>query len=67
GAMKEARSVFLERRWDEAEQMFQRLAEMRVPEFDPTKTATNYLKRIAEHRISPPPDDWEGAFLASEK
>ena len=43
------------------------VAEMRVPEFNPAKVATNYLTRIADYRNSPPPDDWAGAFVASEK
>jgi adenylate cyclase len=67
GVLKEARAAFLDRRWDEAEKAFQRLAEAQVPEFDPAKVAANYLARIAEHRIFPPPDDWVGAFVASEK
>jgi adenylate cyclase len=65
--LKEARAAFLDRRWDEAELMFQCLAEARVSEFDPTKVAVNYLTRIAEYRNTPPPDEWVGAFMASEK
>ena len=65
--LKEARAAFLDRRWDEAELMFQRLAEARVSEFNPAKVSTNYLTRIAEYRNTPSPDEWVGAFAASEK
>ena len=67
GMLKEARAAFLGRRWDDAEQMFHRLAGAQVPGFDPGLVAANYLERIAGYRISPPPDDWVGAFVASEK
>jgi adenylate cyclase len=48
GELKEARAAFLDRRWDDAEKLFQRLAKARVPEFDPAKVAANYLARIAD-------------------
>ncbi len=67
GMLKEARAAFLGRRWDDAEQMFHRLAGAKAPEFDPGPVAANYLTRIAHYRNSPPPDDWVGAFVASEK
>lgn len=67
GMLKEARAAFLGRRWDDAEQMFHRLAGAQVPGFDPGLVAANYLTRIAHYRDSPPPDDWVGAFVASEK
>jgi adenylate cyclase len=67
GMLKEARAAFLGRRWDDAEQMFQRLAGTQAPEFDPGLVAANYLTRIAHYRNSPPPEDWVGAFVASEK
>ena len=65
--MKQGRAAFLERRWDDAEQMFHRLAGAQTPGFDPGIVAANYLTRIAHNRDHPPPDDWVGAFLASEK
>ena len=67
GLLKEARAAFLGRRWDDAETMFNRLAGAQAPGFDPAHVAANYLARIAHHRNSPPPDDWVGAFVASEK
>ena len=47
---------YYERRWDEAEELFQTLNRAR-PE-DPVYSI--YLERIAEFRRNPPPEDWRG-------
>lgn len=65
--LAEARAAFLDRRWDEAEALFGRLSERTAPGFDPKKLCANYLTRIANLRQNPPPEDWNGAFVASEK
>ena len=65
--LKEARAAFLGRQWDDAERKFDSLAVTQAPGFDPGLVAANYLTRIAHYRDSPPPDDWVGAFVASEK
>ena len=65
--LTEARAAFLAREWDQAEAAFQKLATSATPGFDPKKVAQNYVTRIVDLRQTPPPEDWDGAFVASEK
>ena len=40
---------------------------MQPPGFDPGRIAANYLARIAQYREAPPPEDWNGGYVALEK
>ncbi|MBM4416292.1 MAG: adenylate/guanylate cyclase domain-containing protein [Chloroflexi bacterium] len=54
------------RRWDEAEGAIARLAaDPRLPSL--AALYALYRERIADHRASPPPDDWDGVETATEK
>jgi adenylate cyclase len=53
------------RRWDEAEAAIESCRGFAVPGLDHFYAA--YCSRIAEWRRAPPPDDWDGAYTATEK
>jgi adenylate cyclase len=55
----EARALYLQRRWEEARQVFESLAE------DPL--AEVYAERCRLMKVNPPPEDWDGVFTLKEK
>jgi adenylate cyclase len=53
------------RRWDEAEAAIETCRGFAIPGLD--RFYATYCSRIAGWRGSPPPDDWDGAYTATEK
>jgi adenylate cyclase len=62
-----ARERYLARDWDGAEAAFHALAEGRLNGRSLSTLAQEYLGRIAEFRATPPPADWIGGAVATEK
>jgi adenylate cyclase len=56
-------SAYRERAWDRAAGLFQRVLE-KIPTDGPSKL---YLERIAKLRTSPPPPEWDGVSVYTEK
>ncbi len=50
-------------KWDDAERSFKEV-QNRIPEDGPSAT---FLKRCLEYRQSPPPEDWDGVYVATSK
>lgn len=66
-ALGAARTAMRARDWDAAEAGFSELAATRLAELDAGTLAATYLDRIAHHRVVPPPEDWDGSFVAGFK
>lgn len=60
---EQAFDLYRARRWDDAERILLELAH-RFADDGPTAAL---LRRIAEYRAAPPPDDWNGAYVARSK
>ena len=60
---EEAFDLYRKQNWEAAERILLELLE-KFPEDGPCKT---FLKRIAEFRVSPPPADWDGVYVATTK
>jgi adenylate cyclase len=56
------RQLYLDRRWDEAEQAF-----LQLKEVEQSTICDRYLERIAKYRASPPESDWVGVFQHQDK
>jgi adenylate cyclase len=56
-AARAAIDAYRDRRWDEAEGLWQKAAELRPDASIPVV----YLARIASFRSAPPPEDWDGS------
>ncbi|MEJ6388130.1 CHASE2 domain-containing protein [Gymnodinialimonas ulvae] len=67
GAMQTARAAYVARDWAGAEAGFARVAKLNAPFCNTALLAQLFLDRIAEHRKTPPPADWTGAFFATSK
>jgi adenylate cyclase len=52
------------RDWDSTEALAKQLAKLHKPLTDLSRL---YLLRIAEYRKNPPPEDWDGAYIATSK
>lgn len=69
-ALAEANAAMLaayrSRRWDDAEARLRRLEELGRPH-GLGKLVHLYEDRLAHYRASPPPADWDGAFVATSK
>lgn len=66
-ALSEARAVFIARDWDGAEAAMMRVAAIKVPTFNTGLLAQLYLDRIATYKKIPPPEGWQGEFVALSK
>ncbi len=57
-------TAYRARQWDKAEKQANALKKA----YDPLSgLADLYLARITEYRIAPPPDDWDGSYIATSK
>lgn len=54
-----ARDLYLERRWDDALEIFESLVDDQL--------SAVYAERCRAMKLSPPPDDWNGVFVLKEK
>jgi len=66
-ALQAARAAYVARDWAGAEAAFMAVAKVKIPFCNTALLAQLYLDRIAEHRKTPPPEDWAGAFVALTK
>jgi adenylate cyclase len=55
---------FRRRAWDEAEELFQTVQSLRNGDDVPSRLM---IERIGEYRLTPPPEDWNGASRVLEK
>jgi len=55
--------AYRSRKWERAEELFKKTLELN-PSDGPSGL---YLKRIEKFRLSPPPDDWNGAAVFESK
>ena len=55
--------TYFQQEWDKAELSFNNALQIR-PEDQPTQV---HLKRIKEFRLKPPPSDWNGVFIMTQK
>ncbi|MEM6972664.1 MAG: adenylate/guanylate cyclase domain-containing protein [Pseudomonadota bacterium] len=59
-----ARAAYGARDWDRAERLLDDLAAMApVGRIAPAGIAAEFRRRIAEHRLAPPPEGWDGALV----
>ena len=55
--------AYKQRKWDIAEAAF--ISALKI---DPEDGPSNlYLERVKEYSKNPPPDDWDGVFVMTEK
>jgi adenylate cyclase len=57
-------SAYRSRKWDSAEKHAKKLAELHKPL---TELARLYMSRIREYRENPPPEGWDGSYIATSK
>lgn len=63
-----ARAAYLAQQWDGAEEAFAAAAKLPpVGVFDPAGYCGIMIERIAEYRENPPPEDWDGVYVATSK
>jgi len=74
GLIRDALNAYQHRRFDEAAEMFKRIRVMGNDENKPWHLEANldvlcdiYEERIAEYKENPPPEDWDGVFVATSK
>jgi adenylate cyclase len=72
--VNDAMHLYRDSRWDEAEALFKELKVLGSDENKPWKLDANldvlcdmYFERIAEYRENPPPEGWDGVFVATSK
>jgi adenylate cyclase len=65
--LADARAQFIARNWGVAEDRFGQLAQLEVPFCDTALLARLYLERIEAFYRSPPPADWAGEHMATQK
>ncbi|MEM7687243.1 MAG: adenylate/guanylate cyclase domain-containing protein, partial [Pseudomonadota bacterium] len=66
--LRAARQHYLSQEWDAAEAAFHQAADLGiVGVFDPRPLAGIMIERIMGYRIDPPPDDWDGVYVATSK
>ena len=70
----DAQETYRAQQWDEAQEMFDQIRELGSDEKKPWQLEANlhvlcdvYDERIAEYKVSPPPADWDGVFIATSK
>ncbi len=58
-------TAYRSQQWDEAEAKMRQCEAIGAPGLE--KLYHIYADRIAEYRVNPPGDDWDGAYTATEK
>lgn len=66
-ALAEARARFVARDWDAAEAAMMQVAAIKVPTCNTRLLAQVYLDRIAAYKQIPPPEGWQGEYVALSK
>ncbi|ABD54591.1 CHASE2 domain-containing protein [Jannaschia sp. CCS1] len=66
-ALALARTIFVARDWDGAEAAMMQVAKIKVPTCNTGLLAQLYLDRIAAYKEIPPPEGWQGEFVALSK
>lgn len=62
-----ARRAYLDLDWDGADHGFAELATLMVAACDTTRLSATFRDRIAAYREVPPPENWDGSFVATSK
>lgn len=60
-------AAYTSQRWDDAEAAYKAAAEIKMDALDPAGLRDVFLERIAEYRADPPPEDWDGVYIATSK
>ncbi|MFV0475969.1 MAG: CHASE2 domain-containing protein, partial [Pikeienuella sp.] len=66
-AVDEGLAAYKAQDWDRAEAAYRRAAGHELEAFSPKGLAEVFLERIAEYRLTPPPADWDGVYVATSK
>lgn len=66
-ALAEARAIYIARDWEGAEAAMMKVARIKVPTCNTALLAQAYLDRIAAYKESPPPEGWQGEYVALSK
>lgn len=66
-AVDEGVAAYRAQDWDRAEAAYDRARGVSLPAFDPRGLADVFQERIAEYRKAPPPEGWDGVYLATSK
>ena len=63
-----ARSAFLEKQWSASRKLFLQLSDIgQIGRTNLTTLADIFIRRIADYEENPPPADWNGTHVATEK
>ncbi|MEM9062863.1 MAG: adenylate/guanylate cyclase domain-containing protein [Pseudomonadota bacterium] len=66
--LRTARQHYLAQEWDAAEAAFLQATDLGVVGvFDPRPLAGIMIERIMGYRMDPPPEDWDGVYVATSK
>lgn len=66
-AVVQARATYITRDWVAAEAAFMKVAKIKVPTINTALLAQLYLDRITVYKELPPPEGWQGEFVALTK
>lgn len=66
-ALADARTIYIARDWAAAEAAFMRVAKIKVPTINTGLLAQLYLDRITAYKEIPPPEGWQGEYVALSK
>ncbi|MEM6664755.1 MAG: adenylate/guanylate cyclase domain-containing protein, partial [Pseudomonadota bacterium] len=63
----DAQGAYLARDWCRAEALFDQITNDPVGAFSASSLKSIFLSRIRQFRVEPPPEDWTGVHIATEK
>ncbi|MBO6949336.1 MAG: adenylate/guanylate cyclase domain-containing protein [Rhodospirillales bacterium] len=70
----DAQEMYRAQQWNDAQEMFDEIRDLGSDAKKPWKLEANlhtlcdlYDERIAEYRVTPPPPDWDGVYIATTK
>lgn len=66
-AVDEGLAAYKAKDWDRAEAAYRRAGEYELDAYSPHGLIEVFLERIGEYRIAPPPEDWDGVYVATAK
>ncbi|MEX2517902.1 MAG: adenylate/guanylate cyclase domain-containing protein [Paracoccaceae bacterium] len=66
-AVDEGLIAYKAKDWDRSEAAYRRAAEIELEALSPKGLAEIFIERITEYRAAPPPEDWNGVYVATSK
>lgn len=66
-AVAEGMAAYKAQDWDRAEDAYRRAAGFELDAYSPAGLVEVFMERIAEYRRNPPPEDWDGVYVATAK